>query len=252
MSNYSFNFPPFFSFKGLMPHLSLQTSWYFHPDLFSQFPLFCFPCAFSFFPLTSSPTHFSLTQSSQLFFSVFSRTPKLTHYFHYCCMCVIYNALAVVLPPGQRRRGQLPGQPDAVVPVWVPQERCDVARGPVLHPAEHGHAAGGSLRRPGGQRLLGMHLRRLSWRRQRCRSIMMKAQEKNMKKRFPLREQLMTHAILLSYTMSRWDFWGLEVMNLIQRFQEVIRSRRDKNFERISPSTGQVSVSQCVLHWLVL
>lgn len=43
----------------------------------------------------------------------------------------------------------------------VPCQRRDVARRPVLHSAGHGYAAAGALRHPGGQRLLGMHLRGL-------------------------------------------------------------------------------------------
>lgn len=56
---------------------------------------------------------------------------------------------------------QLPRQPDSVVLLRGAQERGDVARGPVLHPAGHGGAADGALRHPGGQRLPGLRLRRL-------------------------------------------------------------------------------------------
>lgn len=64
-------------------------------------------------------------------------------------------------------QGQLPLQPDYMVHLRGAQERGDVARGPVLHPAGHWGAAAGALRHPGGQRLPGLHLRRLPWQQRR-------------------------------------------------------------------------------------
>lgn len=58
-------------------------------------------------------------------------------------------------------QGQLPGESGSVADVHGPQQRSDVARGPVLHLAGHGDAAAGSLRHPGGQRLPRLPLRGL-------------------------------------------------------------------------------------------
>lgn len=95
-----------------------------------------------------------------------SHFPLDTRLYDHDPLLLLHLLRSHILDLLQHKR-QLPEQPDFVGHMWFAWQHRDVARRPVLHPAGHGGAADHSVCRPGGQRLPGMPLWRLSRKKRR-------------------------------------------------------------------------------------